>query len=108
MSRTLASVAETALTISDLLTAARQAHTRYRQAAGRIDTHGKVSQEPRLTEAGSHVQAALSARLEAERLDPQRTDPAWAEDVINGVRVDHDAMVTFYAQYLTPLEARAQ
>lgn len=93
--------------VPELLTAARLAHTRYRQAAGRIDKSGKVSQEPRLTDAGREIQAALTARLEAERLDPQRTDAAWLEDAAL-MRTSHDALVDFYGRFLTPPEARAQ
>lgn len=91
--------------VASLLQAAREAHTRYRNASGRIGNDGKVSQSPKLTVCGRAIQEALTARTEAHVLDPQHTDPAWLEDQQAMKGQTHDALVAFYVAYLAP-EAR--
>jgi hypothetical protein len=87
--------------VATLLETARAAHARYRNAAGRIDTKGKVSQIPNLRACGAAVQEALSARVDASRLDPLEEDMAWIEDrqAMRG-ETNHD-LISFYAKYLS-------
>ena len=66
-------------------------HTRYRQASSQRD----------LSSAARHVRNALTARQEADALDPERTAPVWV-----GERVVHDEMVRFYEGFLQRAEAR--
>jgi hypothetical protein len=71
------------MTVADYLGASLQAHARYREAAAKQDVAGK---RWALKEAQTH-------RLEAERLDPEHTDPAWALD-----KVPSRTMLDFYAE----------
>lgn len=88
------------MTVAALLTAAREAHTRYRNAAGRIGKDGKVSESPQLLACGQAIRDALAARTEAHALDPEYLDLAWIEDqqVMKGQ--SNEALVAFYAAYL--------
>ena len=86
--------------VATLLEAARQAHTRYRSAAGRIDQRGKVSQAPQLRTCGQAVREALKARADAHALDPQRTDSAWHIDEAAMQGQTNTALMDFYLQYL--------
>ena len=87
------------MTVTALLEASRQAHTRYRAAAGRIGTKGTVIQEPALLSCGDAVRAALAARTEAHALDPTHSDPAWHAQA-QAMRASHEALVAFYVAYL--------
>lgn len=89
--------------VSAILASARAAHSRYRAHAGRIDTSGKeVPSSRRLTIAGEAVQEALTARLDAHLRDPEHRDPAWIDDTQAMRGQSHDALVSFYATWLTP------
>lgn len=88
--------------VADLLAAARTAHQRYRQAAGRIDKHGKVTRHVQLAVTGDAVREALALRTEADRLDPERSDSAWLEDAAAMQGQVNTEIVTFYVRYLAP------
>lgn len=90
------------MSITDLLAQSRAAHAKYRTLAGRIDKDGKVSQAPNLYDAGQAIQQALSARLEAHRLDPQQVDPAWQADQRLNKGATSEQMVRFLSGYLEP------
>lgn len=87
--------------VGTLLEQARAAHRRYREQSGRIGKDGKMSRSPDLWSCGEAVRAALSARVDADRLDPQRVDAAWRED-LQAMKASHEELVGFYAAYLTP------
>lgn len=96
------------MSVAELLAQSRQAHQRYRlQHAGRIDRHGKVSHATQLQPASFAILEALSLRVDAERLDPQHSDPAWLTDLEANKGQTSEAMIAFLARYLTPAEARA-
>ncbi|OGT58007.1 MAG: hypothetical protein A3E01_18470 [Gammaproteobacteria bacterium RIFCSPHIGHO2_12_FULL_63_22] len=96
------------MTVAEMLSMSRAAHLRYRQAAGRINAHGMVSQPTRLTVAGRAVQEALSLRTDAHALDPVHEDPAWLVDEQANRGQTHTQLVEFYCRYLAPAEAYAE
>lgn len=85
------------MTIAELLAQSRAAHARYRQ----IHSQSKGTN---LHAMGATVQEALSTRLDAEALDPERTDPAWVEDQ-QATRNRSHRLVEFFAGYLTPRDS---
>jgi hypothetical protein len=93
--------------VADLLAQSRAAHAKYRTLAGRVDSKGAISQAPNLYDAGQAIQVALSARLEAERLDPNHTDPAWAADERLNKGATSASLIEFYARWLSPRESAA-
>ena len=86
------------MTVGDLLQQARDAHLRYRAACPRRVPRGEttVAVPGHEGEAGAALREACRARLEARALDPDRTDPAWREDV-----VDTDTLLDFYGEQLS-------
>jgi hypothetical protein len=68
-------------------------------------------------EARAALIKARDLRLEALRLDPERTDPAWSGETVTHVKpinshesyrptypIQHDALMAFYAEKLGPAE----
>ena len=47
---------------------------------------------------GVHLTAACRLRADAHVLDPQLTDPAWADDALSH---PHEALLDFYVEQLT-------
>lgn len=76
------------MSVSELLAKSRAAHGAYRMAdAGLGDRAGK-----RAAKVG-HLRVARDSRQKAHELDPDHTDPAWADD-----RTPHAVLMAFYAQ----------
>lgn len=93
--------------VTALLAASRAGHAKYRTLAGRINDKGTISQVPNLYDAGQAIASALSARLEAEQLDPQHTDPAWIADRRLNKGQTSESLIEFYGRYLSPREQAA-
>lgn len=76
--------------IARLLTASLKAHQDAKRA--RHDRKPALCRE--------HWQAALNARVDAHALDPEHTDPAWAEEQAHtpGRYDTHSEMLQFYAE----------
>lgn len=74
------------MTVAEILTAARASHAEYRRLAA---TPPKPSGWQRA------LWDAYTLRLQAERQDPDRLDPAWDAD-----RADHASLMHFYRQQL--------
>jgi hypothetical protein len=68
-------------------------------------------------EARAALIKARDLRVEALRLDPERTDPAWSAETVTHVKplnsheahrptypIQHDALMAFYAEKLGPPE----
>lgn len=87
------------MTVADALAAARAAHARFQAASGHNDGRGNV-QMPDDTAAAVAVREAAEARQAAVALDPQRRDPAWADDEAV-MRVASKVLEDFYADYFT-------
>lgn len=94
------------VTVANLLEQSRAAHKVYRQHAGRMKD-GKLASPIQLDKCGEAVRTALRLRTEADALDPQHSDQAWAEDMVQ-MKATHAEMVAFYCKYLAPREAYAQ
>jgi hypothetical protein len=77
------------MTVADLLGASRDAHLEYRSAHDR-----KPQDRAAMREA---IQRASELRAQAAQLDPQRTDPTWADFEKTH---PHEALTTFYAEQL--------
>lgn len=91
--------------VARLLAAAQAAHGQYREAAGRIDRHGKVSQSPDWLACGAAVKDALKARADADALDSNHHDPAWREDAHAMKGQSNATLIEFYVDYLAQAEA---
>lgn len=88
------------MTIAELLQQSRDAHQRYRVNVPRRVSDGgasTVAVPGNALEAGAALLEACRLRAEAGALDPQRTDPAWADEPLTH---DHDDLLTFYAEQL--------
>jgi hypothetical protein len=81
------------ITVDQLLTQSRAHHATYRQYANRKSGQRP---DPDYAQAEQAIASALDTRLQAQQLDPDHTDPAWALD-----RGQHDALIAFYAKYPT-------
>jgi hypothetical protein len=81
--------------VADLLARSRAAHLDYRRHAGSCDKHGNITQTYHEQHCVTAIQKALNTRLEAHRLDPQHTDPAWQLDT-----AEHDQLTAFYTRFL--------
>lgn len=88
------------MTVADLLAQSRAAHAKSKTLRGRINKDGHISQVPQLSEAGQAIQQALRTRLEAHRLDPQMTDPAWQADERLNKGQTSAVLIDFFAQWL--------
>lgn len=77
--------------VADELRASRAAHTRYRQAAGKIDSKGNVSEAKNHDVCRVALEEALNHRTAAHALDPEHTDAAWERD-----KADHVDLMAFY------------
>jgi len=88
------------MTVAQLLEQSHAAHIRYREAIPRRIAGGEstIVVPGDATAAYQALFDACRLRTEALALDPQRTDPAWLDEV--PVR-DHDALLTFYADQLS-------
>lgn len=84
--------------ITELLAQSRTAHQQYRRLSA-------DSQNKNLPNMGALMRSALLARLDAQTLDPARTDPAWQVDAAAMKGQTHDSLVRFYGRYLAPKEA---
>lgn len=87
--------------IRALLAASRDAHHRFQVASGSIDTKGKVKNHPDYTAAAIAIREALSARQEAEAIDPAHVNPTWADDQSAMRGISSDELVKFYKDYLS-------
>lgn len=81
--------------VADELRASRAAHTRYRQAAGKIDAKGNVSEAKKHDVCRVALDDAYSHRAAAHALDPDHADPEWSRD-----KADHADLLTFYANQI--------
>lgn len=90
------------MTVAELLTQSRAAHSRFRGSAGRINDKGRISEAPRLPKCAEAIQEALRVRVEAEVLDPQHSDPAWREDFDLMKGQPSQTLMAFYVRYLAP------
>ena len=92
------------MTVSALLEQSRLAHMRYRDAAGKIDSTGKVSTQADLQQCEQAVRDALAARMDAHALDPEHADPAWQVPAVSHKPQSHhemhDALLEHYGRYL--------
>lgn len=75
------------MTVAEVLAAARAAHTLYREAVIAKDAIA----------AGVALVQAQQHRLQAQSIDPERADPAWAAEAATH---PHDALLAFYAEQL--------
>lgn len=76
--------------VARLLTAAQQAHQQAKRAA----------HDQKHTQCRQLRQQALNARVDAHTLDPEHTDPAWAEEqaLTPTGRDTHIELMQFYAE----------
>lgn len=81
--------------VGDLLAQSRAAHATYRRYAGSTDRKGNITQAYDAVQCEPAVKLALETRLEAHKLDPEHTDPAWQQD-----DASHEKLVTFYEKFL--------
>lgn len=84
--------------IADLLAASRDAHQRYRENLPRRVPNGSgstVAVPGDADAAGTALSKACRFRSEAHVLDPQQTDPAWADDP-----AEHLELLDFYVGQL--------
>lgn len=88
------------MTVSALLSQARDAHRQYRAKSGRISKDGKIAESPNLWQCGEYVRTALKLRAEADALDPTHSDDGWREDMAAMKGQSNDALMQFYAGYL--------
>ena len=86
--------------VAQLLEASRQAHTRYRTAAGRINKDGKVAVDNNPVDGTAALAEARSLRRQAHALDKRHVDPAWAADEQAMKGNTHEALLAFYDDYL--------
>lgn len=93
--------------ISDLLTQARDAHAAYREALPRRLANGSstVAVAGDVEVAGNHLADACRFRAEAHVLDPDRVDPAWADEQAT---YPHLELLDFYVAQLTQASAQVQ
>lgn len=88
------------MSVASLLQQSQAEHLAYREALPRRVPNGSstvpVPGDAEL--AGVHLAAACRFRAEAHALDPQQTDPAWADEA--GTH-PHDALLDFYVGQLT-------
>lgn len=85
------------MTVAEHLRASKGAHDAYRQATGKADKSGKLTQAPNYVVAEEHVARALEHRLAAHEADPEHTDSEWG----NWQHRQHEALVAFYERYAT-------
>lgn len=89
-----------AATVAQLLQQSRAEHMLKKEAAGRTNSDGKIIARPDYTKAEAHVREAIRCREEAHALDPEKRDPAWAEDFAqNGTTSDE--LLAWFRHYLT-------
>lgn len=89
------------MTIGELLAAARKEHELYRANVPhmRAGVGGKLQAISGNADASiAHMTEALRLRLEADAQDPQRRDPAWANDL--AARFRHNDVVAWYQERL--------
>lgn len=86
------------MTIAQLLELSRQAHIRYRESSGRVKL-GKVTHAPRLDACVDAITTAMALRTQADALDPEHSDGAWADDML-AMKATHAELMAFYAWYL--------
>jgi hypothetical protein len=89
------------VSIASLLQQSKDEHLAYREALPRriASGGGQTIAVPGDAElAGVHLAAACRFRAEAHVLDPQQTDPAWADEAATH---DHGALLDFYVGQLT-------
>lgn len=89
------------MTVGEALQQSREAHARYRHAAGHIDGFGKVSESPNNEAARLAVVDAMTFRRKAEGMDPTHDDPAWSEDTAQNRGVPSAKMLKFYQAFFT-------
>ncbi len=92
-----------AMTVAELLQKSREAHLRYRQSSGHIDSVGGVRTVPDPEAGRTAIVDALEFRNEAEAADPDHEDAAWAADTAANRGVTSATMLSFYRNFfLTP------
>lgn len=87
-------------TVSQLLQQSRAAHLRKKHAAGKADRNGVITSVPNYTAAERHITEALDLRRQAEALDPEHTDPAWADDQSQNRGLSSQQMIDWFEEYL--------
>jgi len=88
------------MTIAQLLQQSRSEHMLKKEAAGRTDSDGKIIYHPNYPKAEAHIREAIRLREDAHALDPEKRDPAWAEDFAqNGVKSEE--LLAWFRHYLT-------
>lgn len=93
------------MTVRDLLQQSRTAHTLYRRAAGHVQSDGSVQTYPNDEAARLAIVDAYDYRRQAQRLDPQHTDPAWAEDAAANNGVSSADLQKFYKSFFVTVPA---
>lgn len=88
------------MTVRELLQASRDAHQQYRDNLPRRVPSGDstVAVPGNLELAGAFLVEACRTRVDAQALDPDHLDPAWADQPAT---FPHDALMTFYATQLS-------
>lgn len=93
------------MTVADLLRQSREAHARYRRAAGHIDQLGSIADQPNPDAARLAVVDALEFRNQADALDPSHDDPAWSDDTAANKGVPSATLVHFYRSFFVAIPA---
>lgn len=88
-------------TVPDLLRTSREAHQRYHVASGEIYHDGRVKRYPHEPGRVTAIQEALDARLAAEAMDPDHSDPAWDTDLTVNRGISSADLLTFYTTFLS-------
>lgn len=81
--------------VTQLLEQSRTAHQRSISVSRSWDASGKAWSVGDLGQAKTWIQEALTAREQAEALDPTHTDPGWLSDP-----VDSTQLLAFYRAHL--------
>lgn len=87
--------------VADLLTQSRAQHLAKKHYAGKVNKTGTITSPPNYPAAEAAITDALLLRRQAHALDPEMTDPAWAEDLRANNRVTSADLMTWFEGYLT-------
>lgn len=88
-------------TVAQLLATSRSAHLQYHQFLPRMAAVAGASPQAQAGDAAAALAALKSAaasRAQAELVDPQHRDPAWADDSQTS---PHQELLVFYLQQLS-------
>lgn len=89
------------MTVTELLAKSRDAHARYRHAAGHVRRDGAIAEQPNNPLARDVVSEALDYRQQAETLDPDHDDSAWNIDQAAMKGQASATLIKFYQSFFT-------